>query len=90
MPCLAAAYAALHFHASMTAVLACVLLAWHVPEILLAKTLKWHVSWVTPIVFILRDVMLPVLYIDAWCTNHFVWRGHEMTVRGKETSTERG
>ena len=90
LPCLAAAYAALHFHASVTAALLCVLLAWYVPEILLAKALKWHVSWVTPMVFVLRDVMLPILYVDAWCTNHFVWRGHEMTVREDEASTERG
>jgi len=43
-----------------------------------------------PLLFILRDVLLPFVYIDAWCTDQFVWRGNEMTVREEEPSVERG
>jgi hypothetical protein len=25
--------------------------------------------------------MLPIIYIDAWCIDHFVWRGNEMNLR---------
>ena len=42
------------------------------------------------LVFILRDLMLPIVYIDAWFTDEFVWRGNEMTVREEEPSVERG
>ena len=69
---------------SVAAALFGVALAWYVPEILLARVLKWHVSWRMSLVFILRDLMLPVVYVDAWCTDHFVWRGNEMTVREEE------
>ena len=90
LPALAAAYSAINFEVSVAAALFGVALAWYVPEILLARVLKWHVSWRMSLVFILRDLMLPVVYVDAWCTDHFVWRGNEMTVREEEPSVERG
>jgi ceramide glucosyltransferase len=90
LPCLAAAYAAFNLDMSVTGAVFCVALAWYVPEMLLAMALKWHVSWVTPVVFVLRDLMLPIIYIDAWCIDHFVWRGNEMTVREEEPSAGRG
>jgi ceramide glucosyltransferase len=90
LPCLAAAYAAFNFDVSVAATLFCVALAWYIPETLLALALKWPVSWLTPFVFVLRDMMLPVIYIDAWCIDNFVWRGNEMTVREEEPSVEQG
>jgi len=90
LPCLAAAYVAFYFDMSMAGAVFCVALTWYIPETLLAKALKWHVSWYTPLVFALRDVMLPIIYIDAWCIDDFVWRGHEMSVREEEPSIERG
>jgi uncharacterized membrane protein len=41
-----------------------------------------------PLLFILRDLMLPIVYIDAWCMDHFVWRGNEMTLSAEESSVE--
>jgi len=90
LPALAAAYSAINFEVSVAAALFGVALAWYVPEILLARVLKWHVSWRMSLVFILRDLMLPIVYTDAWFTDHFVWRGNEMTVREEEPSVERG
>ena len=90
LPALAAAYSAINFEVSVAAALFGVALAWYVPEILLARVLKWHVSWRMSLIFILRDLMLPIVYIDAWFTDEFVWRGNEMTVREEEPSVERG
>src|SRR5664279_382956 len=90
LPSIAAAYAAINFDVSVTATVFCVALAWYIPEILLTRSLKWHVSWRLPFLFLLRDLMLPILYIDAWCIDNFVWRGNEMTVREEEPSVERG
>ena len=90
LPSLAAAYAALAFDVNVAVTVLCVGLAWYIPEILLSRSLKWHVSWRLPFLFLLRDLMLPVIYIDAWCTDHFVWRGNEMTMREEEPSIERG
>jgi ceramide glucosyltransferase len=67
-----------------------VVLAWYGPEALLADLNRWHFSWRMPLIFILRDLMLPIIYIDAWITDEFVWRGNEMTMREEEPSVEQG
>jgi ceramide glucosyltransferase len=90
LPCVAATYAALSLDVSVAAVLFCVTLAWYIPEALLALALGWHMSWRMPFLFALRDLMLPIIYIDAWCTDHFVWRGNEMCMDVEEPSVERG
>jgi ceramide glucosyltransferase len=38
----------------------------------------WHVSRRSLTCAILRDLMLPVLYLNAWGGNRFEWRGHDM------------
>jgi ceramide glucosyltransferase len=90
LPCVAATYAALSLGGSIAAVLFCVALAWYVPESLLALALGWHMSWRMPFLFALRDLMLPIIYIDAWFIDHFVWRGNEMCMDVEEPSVERG
>lgn len=57
---------------------------WYGPEFLLARSNGWHHSWRMPFLFALRDILLPLIYIDAWCTNDFVWRGTAMTMREDE------
>ena len=63
-------------------------LAWYAPEALLARLNRWHFSWRLPLLFVFRDLILPVIYIDAWITDEFVWRGNEMTMREEEPSVE--
>lgn len=90
LPCIAAAYAASAMDWSVGTVVLGVALAWYVPEALLAWTNGWHLSWRMPFLFAFRDLMLPVVYIDAWLTDDFVWRGNEMSMREEEPSVERG
>jgi len=53
-------------------------------EAALARSNRWYFSWRMPLLFLLRDAMLPVVYVDAWLVNDFVWRGTEMTMREEE------
>jgi ceramide glucosyltransferase len=53
-------------------------------EAALAFSNKWYFSWRLPLLFLLRDAMLPVVYFDAWLVNDFIWRGNEMTMREEE------
>ncbi|WP_036257859.1 ceramide glucosyltransferase [Methylocapsa aurea] len=89
-PCLAAAYAAYFLGWSVTGAVFAVAIAWVAPECLLAVANKWHFSWRMPFVFLLRDLMLPIIYIDAWFVDHFTWRGNEMSMREDEPSVEQG
>ena len=73
------------------------LLNWNVPlvaiatlgllyltEFVLARANRWYFSWRMPLLFLLRDLMLPVIYLDAWLLDDFTWRGNAMSVREEE------
>jgi ceramide glucosyltransferase len=44
----------------------------------------WYFTWRLPFLFVLRDLMLPAIYVDAWLLDDFVWRGNAMSVREEE------
>lgn len=55
---------------------------WYGTEALLAKVAGWHLSAWSPLAFLLRDLMLPLIWIEGLAGNTFVWRGNEMTAVG--------
>jgi len=55
-------------------------LVWYGSEAVLAAVAGWSLSWASPLAWMIRDVMLPALFIQAWTSNEFTWRGNEMTV----------
>ena len=36
--------------------------------------------WRSPLLFVVRDLLLPVLWLASWVGNEFVWRGNPMRV----------
>jgi ceramide glucosyltransferase len=83
-PAVIGAYAASLFGCTPLAGAALVLALLYSGETALALSNRWHFSWRLPSLFLLRDLMLPIVYFDAWLVNDFVWRGTEMTMREKE------
>lgn len=59
----------------------------HGGEIWLARVCGFPLDWRTPFALIVRDLMLPVMFIDALLYDDFVWHGAEMTVREAEETT---
>jgi ceramide glucosyltransferase len=55
-------------------------LLWYTSETLLAAAAGWHVSARYPLICLLRDALLPVLFFSALQGDGFVWRGNEMQV----------
>ena len=53
---------------------------WYGSEMLLATAAGWQVSLLYPVYGLIRDLMLPVLFVGALRGNDFVWRGNEMQV----------
>lgn len=53
---------------------------WYGAEMLLAGVARWPLSPLYPLHALLRDLLLPVLWIDGWLGTGFVWRGHQMSV----------
>jgi ceramide glucosyltransferase len=62
---------------------------WYGAEMLLAAMAGWHLPLLYPVHAVLRDLLLPVLWINGWRDRGFVWRGNEMTV-AEESPNEVG
>jgi ceramide glucosyltransferase len=87
---LVGAYAALEFGGSaLIAVLVGVLVmaSLHTGEMLLARVCGFALNWRTPLALVVRDLILPVMFIDALLFDDFVWHGNAMTVREVEETS---
>ena len=51
---------------------------WFGSEAILARAAGWHMSALSPLAWVARDLMLPVLWVQAWLGNSFSWRGNDM------------
>jgi ceramide glucosyltransferase len=51
---------------------------WYGAEALLTLVLGWHWTWRSPLMGILRDLILPVLWFEGWRGRTFQWRGNAM------------
>jgi ceramide glucosyltransferase len=57
------------------------LILWFGAEAALARIAGWHWSIRMASACVLRDVLLPLLWIDAWLGSSFTWRGTVMRPR---------
>ncbi|MCC7251762.1 ceramide glucosyltransferase [Hyphomicrobium sp.] len=53
---------------------------WFGTEAVLAKAAGWHLSLVSPVAWLVRDLSLPVVWLEGWIGDGFTWRGNDMTV----------
>jgi ceramide glucosyltransferase len=53
---------------------------WYGGETLLAAAAGWPVSALSPLYGLVRDLLLPALFVSALRGNDFVWRGNQMQV----------
>jgi ceramide glucosyltransferase len=53
---------------------------WYAAEMLLAAAAGWPLSPLSPLYGLVRDLLLPVLFVSALRGSDFVWRGNEMQV----------
>lgn len=53
-------------------------LVWYGAEYLLARSAGWPASPRTLLAWLLRDALLPALWISGWTGSSFVWRGNSM------------
>lgn len=52
--------------------------AWYLPEIVLAAAYRWPVGLVLVGGYLLRDLLLPALWLSGWFKRGFVWRGNKV------------
>ena len=54
--------------------------AWYGSELMLARVAGWPLSRRTLAACLLRDLLLPILWIVSWAGDEFEWRGNAMRV----------
>jgi ceramide glucosyltransferase len=74
-PLLAGAYVAAAHGVSVPLVGLLILTIWFGAEAALARCAGWHLSWRLPLAMLIRDLMLPPLWVAAWLSNEVKWRG---------------
>src|SRR5882672_1688830 len=79
-PALALALAADAYGIGVGISLAMFLTAWLGAEIVLACVAGWRLSLLLVLALPVRDLLLPILWVAAWLSDDFVWRGNPMTV----------
>jgi ceramide glucosyltransferase len=77
---LVGAYAAREFGFSPWAAAALVAAVWVLPEAFVNWRLRWPATWRSPLAFLLRDLLFPIIWIDGWLGDDFEWMGNSMTV----------
>jgi ceramide glucosyltransferase len=65
------------------------MLAWYGAEALLARAFGWPLRFRSPLFWIARDLLLPVLWARAWAVKGYEWRGNAVDVRPTATSSTR-
>lgn len=48
---------------------------WYGAELALIRTAGWPFSWRTPFAFVVRDLLVPVIWVAGWNGRQFDWRG---------------
>jgi ceramide glucosyltransferase len=81
------AYAALQFDGDVALTAFAILATLHGAEMGLARVCGWNLDWRTPFALLVRDILLPVMFVDACLFDDFVWHGNSMTVREQEEQT---
>jgi len=79
-PFIAAGYAAQSMDISVAGVIAGLAVFWYACEAVLAHAAGWHVGRWSPLAWVMRDLMLPVLWSQAWLGKSFSWRGNDMSL----------
>jgi ceramide glucosyltransferase len=62
-------------------------LAWYGAEIVFAWLSDWPLSYRTPMTLVLRDLLLPALWVGGWTGSTFVWRGNVMDLKPEQIAT---
>ncbi len=75
------AFAAIEYGYNPLAVAILIVASLHIGEIILAKICGFFVDWRMPFALIVRDIMLPVMFIDALLIDEYVWHGEKIKIK---------
>ena len=62
----------------------------HGSELILAKICGFVLDWRTPLTLVVRDLLLPIIFIDGVMFDDFSWHGVAMTVKESDDALKTG
>ena len=74
----------------VAAVAALYVAVWLAAEGWLANAVGWHLTWRSPLLWLLRELLLPVLIVQSWLGRSLSWRGTRMTSTRSEAALRSG
>ena len=80
LPIAAGAWAAPAFGLPAPEIAAYLSLIWFGSEAVLARAAGWQLSSLSPVAWVVRDAILPALWVQAWLRDGFEWRGNDVRV----------
>ena len=90
LPLLAGLYFAASQGVNLALVAGLLWAIWFGAEAMMARCAGWHFSWRMPLAILIRDLLLPAMWIDAWINNEVVWRGSTVSeARTREVRLKR-
>jgi ceramide glucosyltransferase len=91
LPCAALAVAASGYGpAAATAAIVLLLAVWFGAEAALARAAGWHFTSRTVLALLLRDLLLPALWVAAWLGADYVWRGNHLVAHARDDNWQAG
>jgi len=63
-------------------------LLWYGAEAGLAFAAGWPLALASLFAWIARDLLLPILWLEGWSTERFVWRGNVMSADEPKLATD--
>ncbi len=79
-PLLAAAFAAQALDWDAGVVAGLIVAGWLAAEAWLTAAVGWHLSWRSPFLWLLRELALPAVWVQAWFGSSLSWRGSSMSL----------
>jgi ceramide glucosyltransferase len=55
-------------------------------EALLARAAGWPLSWRSPLAWLVRDALIPVIWLRAYTAGGYEWRGNRISIAGAGTA----
>jgi ceramide glucosyltransferase len=80
LPCLLAGWLATGGVLPWAGVMA-LMLAWYGAEAVVARAFRWPLRLRSPLFWIARDLLLPIVWVRAWAVKNYEWRGNAVDVR---------
>ena len=56
------------------------LTAWYAIEAIYVRVQRWHLSWLSPVSWLVRDALIPALWLRATIARSLMWRGQRMAL----------